>query len=62
MTNEELKIQALLERVSQEAIRSANENADLRVALTNALNRVAELEKYVARPKETFATEAVESD
>ena len=62
MTNEELKIQALLERVSQDALRAANENADLRVALTNALNRVAELEKYVAQPKETFTAETVESD
>lgn len=62
MNNNELKIQALLERISQDAIRTANENADLRVALTNALNKIAELEKYVAEPKETFTAKTVESD
>lgn len=62
MDNNELKMQALLERISQDAMRTANENADLRVALTNALDRVAELEKYVAEPKETFTAEAVSPD
>ena len=62
MDDKELKIQALIERISQQAAQHANEVAELRVALTNALNKVSELERYVAKPKETFTTEAVDPD
>lgn len=62
MKDEELKIQALLEKISQDALRHSNEIADLRVGLTKALARVAELEKYVAEPKQTFTADSVEAD
>jgi DNA-binding Lrp family transcriptional regulator len=65
MDDKDMKIQALTERIAQDAARTANEIADLRVSLTTALNRVQELEdKYVSIPKkaEEFTAQAVNTD
>jgi len=62
MDNNELKVQALLERLSQESVRSANEIADLRVSLTNALTKIEELEKNVPGPKQEFTAETIDSN
>lgn len=62
MKDEELKIQALLEKISQDSMRHANEIADLRVELTKALTKLKELEEYVVKPKDTFTTDTVDSD
>lgn len=62
MDEKDMKIQALTERIAQDAARTANEIADLRVSLTNALSRVQELEeRYVSVPKQAqeFTAEAV---
>lgn len=67
MDDKDLKIQALSERIAQDAVRTSNEIADLRVSLTKALSRVQELETYVAeeeKPKqaEEFTATAVDAN
>lgn len=62
MDEKDMKIQALTERIAQDAARTSNEIADLRVALTNALAKVEELESYVSSPKETFTAQTVDTN
>jgi hypothetical protein len=67
MDDKDMKIQALSERIAQDAVRTSNEIADLRVSLTNALSKLQELEEYVAqqeKPKqaEEFTATAVNSN